>query len=181
MYTGLLHTHNMFRWLVLIVIVLAVVFCFHGLVQKTRLDKKRQHYRIDSDHFYGHSVFGWNNFICIRQSVNQSRIQRFWRCHEKLCILRFYAVEHILLMIIALVLVHIGRSKIEKSSCTLEKTPCSSHLLRDCIIADFSRNSLGQSIDIVSIFPTFPKGEGVRKYSKRITMNREDPLFYFNC
>ncbi len=40
MYTGLLHTHNMFRWLVLIVIVLAVVFAFIGWFRKLNWTKK---------------------------------------------------------------------------------------------------------------------------------------------
>jgi uncharacterized protein YneF (UPF0154 family) len=40
MYTGLLHTHNMFRWLVLIVIVLAVVFAFIGWFNKRDWNKK---------------------------------------------------------------------------------------------------------------------------------------------
>ena len=114
MYTGLLHTHNMFRWLVLIVIVLAVVFAFIGWFNKRDWNK------IDNTTGLILTIFMDIQFlvgIVLYAFVSPLTKAAFadFGAAMKNADLRFYAVEHILLMIIALVLVHIGRIKTKKA------------------------------------------------------------------
>jgi len=40
MYTGLLHGHNLFRWLVLIVLIIAITFSIYGWLGKNEWTKR---------------------------------------------------------------------------------------------------------------------------------------------
>ena len=114
MYTGLLHTHNMFRWLVLIVLILAVGFALIGWLKKRDWSKK--------DNITGLllTIFVDIQFIvgivlyAFVSPITKAAFNDFGAAMKN-ADLRFYAVEHILLMIIALVLIHIGRLKSKKS------------------------------------------------------------------
>jgi len=120
MYTGLLHTHNMFRWLVLIALIITLIFAFAGWFGKKNWTK-RDHVSglvlsifLDIQFLVGLILYF---FVC---SVTKAAFADFGAAMKN-ADLRFYAVEHILLMIIALVLVHIGRIKIKRINADWKK------------------------------------------------------------
>jgi ABC-type dipeptide/oligopeptide/nickel transport system permease component len=114
MYKGLLHTHNLFRWLVLIVIVLAIILAVIGWLRKRSWNK--------TDNITGLilTIFMDIQFLigiilyAFVSPLTKAAFSDFGTAMKNSA-LRFYAVEHILLMVIALVLVHIGRSKSKKA------------------------------------------------------------------
>ena len=120
MYTGLLHTHNMFRWLVLLMFILAVVFAFAGWFKKLDWSKKDNMsgllltIGIDRQLLVGMILYAFVSPIT-KASFND------FGAAMKNADLRFYAVEHILMMVIALVLVHIGRAKSKKAAASWKK------------------------------------------------------------
>lgn len=114
MYTGLLHTHNMFRWLVLIVIVLAVVFAFIGWLNKSDWNKKDNITGLILTIFMDVQFLIGIILYAFVSPLTKTAFSDFGAAMKNPG-LRFYAVEHILLMVIALVLVHIGRSKSKKA------------------------------------------------------------------
>lgn len=120
LYTGLLHTHNMFRWLVLIMLVIAIALAFAGWFSKKDWTKKDNlaglllTIIIDIQFLIGFILYAFvspitkaafNDFAAAMKNDN----------------LRFYAVEHILMMIVVLILVHIGRAKSKKSTASWKK------------------------------------------------------------
>ena len=113
MYTGLLHTHNMFRWLVLIVIVLAVVFAFIGWFNKRDWNKKDNTTGLILTIFMDIQFLVGLILYAFVSPLTKAAFSDFGAAMKN-SDLRFYAVEHILLMVIALVLVHIGRAKSKK-------------------------------------------------------------------
>lgn len=113
MYTGLLHTHNMFRWLVLIVIVLAVVFAFIGWFNKRDWNKKDNTTGLILTIFMDIQFLVGIILYAFVSPLTKAAFSDFGAAMKNSA-LRFYAVEHILLMVIALILVHIGRSKSKK-------------------------------------------------------------------
>lgn len=114
MYTGLLHTHNMFRWLVLIFIVLAVVFGFIGWFNKRDWTKKDNITGLLLTIFMDIQFLVGIILYAFVSPLTKAAFNDFGAAMKN-SVLRFYAVEHILLMVIALVLVHIGRSKSKKA------------------------------------------------------------------
>ena len=113
MYTGLLHTHNLFRWLVLIVIVLAVIFAFAGWFRKRDWNKKDNITGLILTIFMDIQFLVGIILYAFVSPLTKAAFNNFGAAMKN-ADLRFYAVEHILLMVIALVLVHIGRSKSKK-------------------------------------------------------------------
>lgn len=114
MYTGLLHTHNLFRWLILIAIFLAVLFAFIGWFGKKDWTKK--------DNITGLVLTIFMDIQLVLGLILYFFVSPFTKvafadfgAAMKNEDLRFYAVEHILLMLIALIFVHIGRSKSKKA------------------------------------------------------------------
>ena len=114
MYTGLLHTHNMFRWLVLISLIITIIFAFLGWFGKKSWTKR--------DHISGLIL---NIFMDIQfvvglilyffvSPVTKAAFADFGAAMKN-ADLRFYAVEHFAMMLIAVVLVHIGRAKAKKA------------------------------------------------------------------
>ncbi len=113
MYTGLLHTHNMFRWLVLIALVLALVFAFIGWAGKNEWTKR--------DKITGLILTIFMDIQFLVGFILYAFVSPFTKiafadfgAAMKNADLRFYAVEHILIMLIALIFVHIGKSKTKK-------------------------------------------------------------------
>ncbi|KAF0237685.1 MAG: hypothetical protein FD181_1742 [Prolixibacteraceae bacterium] len=114
MYTGLLHTHNMLRWLVLIVIVLAVVLAVIGWLKKRNWTKKDNITGLVLTMFMDIQFLVGIILYAFVSPLTKAAFSDFGAAMKN-SVLRFYAVEHILLMVIALVLVHIGRSKSKKA------------------------------------------------------------------
>lgn len=114
MYTGLLHTHNMFRWLVLLMLAFAILFGLLGWLKKQEWNKRDNIAGLlltifmDIQFLVGIVLYAFVSPI-IKAAFND------FGAAMKNADLRFYAVEHILLMIIALILVHFGRVKSKKA------------------------------------------------------------------
>ena len=115
MYTGLLHTHNMFRWLVLIAMVLAVVFAFAGWFGKRDWKKTDKVTGLLLVIFMDIQFLVGIVLYAFVSPITKAAFADFGSAMSNPS-LRFYAVEHITLMIIAWVLVHIGRSKSKKAA-----------------------------------------------------------------
>lgn len=110
MYNGLLHLHNLLRWVILILILIAIIKHLSGMTGRkpyTNGDRKLGLFLMISAHiqlliglyqwFVG--PLGWNNIQNLGMSeVMSNPAYRFW------------AVEHNLGMIIAIILITIGRS-----------------------------------------------------------------------
>ena len=114
MYTGLLHTHNLFRWLVLIVLILALVFALTGWIKKREWSKKDNITGLILTIFTDIQFLVGIVLYAFVSPITKTAFNDFGEAMKN-DDLRFYAVEHIFLMIIALVLIHIGRAKSKKS------------------------------------------------------------------
>lgn len=113
MYTGLLHTHNLFRWLVLIALVLAVLFALTGWFGKREWNKKDNITGLILMIFMDIQFLVGLILYALVSPITKAAFNDFGAAMKN-ADLRFYAVEHILMMVIALVLVHIGRAKSKK-------------------------------------------------------------------
>ncbi len=120
MYTGLLHTHNMFRWLVLITLFLAVIFAFAGWFKKLDWNKKDNISGLLLTIFMDIQFLVGIILYAFVSPITKAAFNDFGAAMKN-ADLRFYAVEHILIMIIALVLVHIGRAKSKKATAPWKK------------------------------------------------------------
>ncbi len=120
MYHILLNAHNGFRWLVLIALFISFSLSISGWLTK-RQWAKPDHISslvlvivMDIQFLLGIVLYSFVSpvtkaaFADFGSAMNNSE-------------LRFYAVEHSLLMILALVLVHIGRAKSKKNVSSLKK------------------------------------------------------------
>jgi len=114
MYTALLHTHNMFRWLVLLTLILAVVFAFIGWFKKREWTKNDNITGLLLTIFIDIQFFVGIILYAFVSPITKAAFNDF-SAAMKNADLRFYAIEHISLMVIALILVHIGRSKTKKA------------------------------------------------------------------
>jgi ABC-type dipeptide/oligopeptide/nickel transport system permease component len=121
MYTGLLHTHNTFRWLVLIALVLAIAFAFSGWLGKKNWKKPDNITGLLLTIFMDIQFLVGLILYAFVSPLTKAAFADFGAAMKN-ADLRFYAVEHIILMIIALALVHIGRSKSKKAA-----TPVKQH------------------------------------------------------
>jgi uncharacterized membrane protein len=113
MYTGLLHTHNMFRWLVLIALVLALIFAFIGWAGKKEWTKRDKITGLVLTIFMDIQFLVGLILYAFVSPFTKAAFADFGAAMKN-AELRFYAVEHILIMVIALVFVHIGKSKSKK-------------------------------------------------------------------
>lgn len=113
MYAGLLHSHNGLRWLVLLALLISIVFAFSGWFRKrdwTKTDKLSGLLLVifmDLQFLIGIILYAFVS------PITKAAFSDFGAAMKN-ADLRFYAVEHFLMMIIALVLVHIGRAKSKK-------------------------------------------------------------------
>jgi len=120
MYSGLLHTHNMFRWLVLLSMVLAVIFAFSGWFAKRDWNKRDNLTGLLLTIFIDIQFLVGIILYAFVSPVTKLAFSDFGAAMKD-ANLRFYAVEHILIMIIALILIHIGRVKSKKAAASWKK------------------------------------------------------------
>ncbi len=112
MYTGLLHLHNLLRWVILILLVIAMVQAFMARSgQSAGGLKKTSLFLLIAAHLnlliglYQYFVGPWG-FKTI-QTYGMSEVM-------KNTALRFWAVEHITGMLIAIIMITIARGKVKK-------------------------------------------------------------------
>lgn len=110
----LIHAHSGLRWIALILIIFAIVNAFakKGTALYEKKDKMLNLFAMISLHT--------QLLIGLILYFNSSKVN-FVSGWMKNPILRFYGMEHILMMIIALVVVTIGRKKAEKAEAPFTK------------------------------------------------------------
>ncbi|HZH74113.1 MAG TPA: hypothetical protein VFD91_16575 [Mariniphaga sp.] len=113
MYIGLLHTHNLLRWLILLTIVIALIFAFTGWFGKKEWTKKDNLVGLLLTIFIDLQLLTGLLLYFVSPLI-KSALADFGAAMKN-SDLRFFAMEHVLLMLIALILVHIGRSKSKKA------------------------------------------------------------------
>ncbi len=114
MYTGFLHLHNFLRWLIVIAGFICVIMAFRGWSGKRKWT--------NLDNILGVTfaslldlqlVIGLVLYFFV-SPVTKAAFNQFGAAMKDEN-LRFYAVEHILMMVIAIVVVHLGRNKLKKA------------------------------------------------------------------
>ena len=120
MYTGLLHSHNMFRWLVLITLILTLAFAFKGWLGKKSWKKQDNVAGLLLVIFMDIQFLVGILLYAFYSPLTKAAFSNFGSAMQN-SELRFYAVEHISLMIVALLLVHIGRSKSKKAATAVKQ------------------------------------------------------------
>jgi hypothetical protein len=120
MYTFVLSTHNIVRWLVLIVGVAAIVMAFIGWFGKKSWsnadDKIGLSYIILMD---VNLLLGLLLYIFL-SPITKAAFANFGTAMG-VTELRFFAVEHILGMVVAVILAHVGRALSKKASESVKK------------------------------------------------------------
>lgn len=115
MYIGLLHLHNVLRWLILIAALVVLLKYFTGWFSQKKWQK--------SDHVLGliftalidlQFLTGMVLYFFV-SPITKTAFQDFGAAMKN-ADLRFYAVEHALMMLIAVALIHIGWSRSKKAA-----------------------------------------------------------------
>jgi hypothetical protein len=114
MYNALLHLHSGFRWVILILLIAAI---FNAITSKSKgvYVKKDKMLNLFAMIFLHTQLLG--GLIMYFQSP-KVQFSEGWM---KDGMLRFFGMEHLLMMIIAVVLVTIGRKKAEKADAPIVK------------------------------------------------------------
>lgn len=109
MYNGLLHAHSGLRWVALILLLVAIFNALGGRKRRT-YEKKDKMINLFAMVFLHIQLLIGLVLYFISPKVN------FTAGWMKAPMLRFFGMEHILLMVIAIALVTIGRKKAEKTT-----------------------------------------------------------------
>lgn len=115
MYQGLLHLHSLLRWVIFILLVVAVIKSFSGMMGNkpfANSDKKLGLFLMIAAHttlliglyqWLASPIWGYHAIQSMgMKAVMQDSVQRFW------------AVEHLAGMVIGIVLITIGRGSAKK-------------------------------------------------------------------
>lgn len=115
MYTGLVHAHSGLRWIVLILLVLAVIKALSGWSGKkeySKGDKMMSLFAMIFTHIQ--LLIGlWLYFISPKVMFVEGMM--------KDSVTRFYSVEHITLMLAAIILITVGYSTAKRSRDAIQK------------------------------------------------------------
>lgn len=114
MYTGFLHLHNTLRWLLLIVIVVTLVKYLVGWFGSKPWTKTDNLLGIVFTSLMDLQLLTGLVLYFFLSPVTKLALSDFGAAMKDSA-LRFYAVEHIFMMLIAVVLVHVGRAKSKKA------------------------------------------------------------------
>lgn len=109
MYEMLVHTHSGLRWIVLLLMLMAIIKGFSGWNGQKKFsagDKKVALFAMVSFH---------TQFLIGLILYFVSPVVTFSEGFMKIPVLRFYAVEHISLMVLAMIFITIGYSKSKKA------------------------------------------------------------------
>lgn len=114
MYTGLLHTHSLLRWIMLILLIMTVVRSYNGWKSKrsfTPGDKKLTLFTL----IFSHVQLLIGFLLYMVSPIVQSAMEDMGAAMKD-PILRFYAVEHILVMIIAILVITVGNAMAKRAA-----------------------------------------------------------------
>ena len=115
MYTGLLHLHNIMRWVILLLLVIAIVKSFVGMSSNkpfTNGDKRIGLFLMISAHIT--LLVGLYQWLAGRYGILTTSLPPGTSLMKD-AFYRFYWVEHPLGMIISIVLITIGRGQSKKN------------------------------------------------------------------
>lgn len=110
MYTGLLHLHNFLRWVILILLVIALVRHYRGMNARasyTPGDRKIDLFLMIASHTT--LLIGLYQWFTGPWGLKNIQAQGFGEVMKNASF-RFFAVEHFVAMLIAIVLITIGRA-----------------------------------------------------------------------
>ena len=116
MYTGLLHLHSVLRWIILLLLVIAILRHLTGMMSKRPInagDRKIDLFLMISAHIT--LVIGLYQWIVGGFGLKSFQNNGFSAVmHDDK--LRFWAVEHIFGMLLAIVLITVGRGAVKRSA-----------------------------------------------------------------
>jgi uncharacterized membrane protein YozB (DUF420 family) len=115
MYNALLHAHSGLRWVALILLVTAIFNAVKGKSSGEYLKKDKM------INLFAMILLHTQLLIGLILYFNKESKVRFTPDWMKDAMLRFYGMEHFLMMVIAIVLVTIGRKKAEKADAPIVK------------------------------------------------------------
>jgi len=114
MYNALLHAHSGLRWVALILLVTAIFNAVKGKSSGEYLKKDKM------INLFAMILLHTQLLIGLVMYFQSPKVQ-FSQGWMKDPMLRFYGMEHLLMMVIAIVLVTIGRKKAEKADAPIVK------------------------------------------------------------
>ena len=113
MYNGFLHLHNTLRWLILLVALATLLKYFIGWFSQKSWQKSDNILGIIFTSILDLQLLVGLVLYLFLSPITQTAFQDFGAAMKN-DDLRFYTVEHIFMMIVAITLVHIGRSRSKK-------------------------------------------------------------------
>lgn len=114
MYIGLLHLHNVLRWLILIAALIVLLKYFIGWFSQKKWQKSDHRLGIIFTVLIDLQLLTGIVLYFFLSPITKTAFQDFGMAMKN-ADLRFYAVEHALMMLIAVALVHIGWSRSKKA------------------------------------------------------------------
>lgn len=120
LYTGFLHLHDTLRWLLLLSLVTTLVKYVMGWLGNQRWKKTDNLMGIVFTSLMDVQLLVGLVLYAFLSPITQAAFSDFGAVMKN-SDLRFYAVEHIAMMLIAVVLVHIGRAKSKKATSDVAK------------------------------------------------------------
>lgn len=116
MYTGLLHLHNLLRWVIFLLLVIAIVKSFTGMSSNRPVssgDRKISLFLMISAHIQ--LLIGLYQWLAGRYGLFTTSLPA-GTSMMKDTFYRFYDIEHPVGMLIAIILITIGRGQYKKRS-----------------------------------------------------------------
>jgi len=114
MYTGLLHTHSLVRWIMLILLIMTVFRAYNGWKSNrtfTSGDKKLTLFTLIFSHVQ--LLIGFLLYM-VSPIVQSAMADMGAAMKDKM--LRFWAVEHIMTMIIAIIIITVGHALAKRAT-----------------------------------------------------------------
>src|SRR5690606_14675010 len=111
MYTGLKHLHSGLRYVVLLLLILAIISAISGLAGKkpyTEGNRKLNLFTLISGHIQlliGLALYAMSSMVTFNDMSNVMKTAN----------LRYWTVEHISMMVLAIILITVGHSKSKKA------------------------------------------------------------------
>ena len=112
---ALIHAHSGLRWIALFLIIYAIINAVKGKNAMVFVKRDRLINLFTMIAFHTQLLIG---FVLYFNSDKKVRFQPGWM---KTDLYRFYGMEHVLMMVAAIVIITIGRKKSEKSEIPSEK------------------------------------------------------------
>jgi uncharacterized membrane protein len=120
MYTGFLHLHDTLRWILFLIIIVTLIKYLYGWLGSKSWGKEDNILGIVFTSLMDLQLLVGLVLYVFLSPVTKLAFADFGAAMKDPGI-RFFAVEHIAMMIIALVLVHIGRAKTKKARTDVAK------------------------------------------------------------